>query len=146
MTQTRHIPVLPSKSWERSRARDGGDEYHLGDVTFVLLLYGTHLLPQKHVHLLSVAHPVAPRFVDVNPVEISVERFAISSDLVQNEVHPVLLDLRETVCPLSSCSLTRAQNFWGYLSATPNYSASLGPTPFGSLSLPRERESMCVTE
>lgn len=53
------------------------------------------------------------------------------------------VDLRETVCPLSSCSLTRAQNFQRQLSASPSSSASLSPGPSGA-SLFRGMESQRV--
>lgn len=51
-------------------ARYGADEDYLRDVTLVPLLYGAHLiLSREHRHLIFVADPKEPRFIDTDRVE-----------------------------------------------------------------------------
>lgn len=100
---------------EGIRARNSADDHHLGDVTLVLyLLRGARLfLSQKYWHLLLVEHQIEPRLVHADGANLSLERFAIAADLIQDEVYPIALVARRKVRL--------------YASLNPSFSHSLEP-------------------
>lgn len=56
----------------------------------MLHLYEARLLSQEHPHLLF-ADQIEPRFVHIDCVETKLERLAIASDVMEEEVHPAHL-------------------------------------------------------